>query len=320
MEVVPNLAGVSGSPAAIPATTVPPAPAAPLPARAQHATAELDALEAEYTPVLGVRGEVKRCVGDLCELAEDDLPAEEPLQMRLAGEDVAVTMRTPGHDIELALGFLLSEGIIEGKHHVESVSHCPDENDLPNPNVINVLPTDRTLVDPRRWRRTTTANSSCGICGKTSIEQVAACLPARPDREPATVPLSTLYALEPALRGSQHGFAQTGGLHAAGLFDLGGNLLVLREDIGRHNAVDKTIGYALMRDMLPLDRHILLVSSRASFEIVQKALMAGVSIMAVISAPSSLAVDLARNAGMTLVAFLRGDRLNIYSGHERVVG
>jgi FdhD protein len=258
-------------------------------------------------------------VGGVCEVAEDDLPAEEPLQVRMAGEDVAVTMRTPGHDIELALGFLLSEGIIVGKHHVESVSHCPGEDDLPNPNIINVLPTDRTLVDPRRWRRTMLATSSCGVCGKTSIEQVAACLPARSGREPLPVSLDTLYSLEPTLRAAQHGFAQTGGLHAAGLFDLDGNMLVLREDIGRHNAVDKVIGYALMRDLLPLDRYILLVSSRASFEIVQKALMAGVSIMAVISAPSSLAVDLARSAGMTLVAFLRGDRLNIYSGGERIL-
>jgi FdhD protein len=134
-----------------------------------------------------------------------------------------------------------------------------------------------------------------------------------------SVSLDTLYSLEPTLRGAQHGFAQTGGLHAAGLFDLDGNMLVLREDIGRHNAVDKVIGYVLMRDLLPLDRHILLVSSRASFEIVQKALMAGVSIMAVISAPSSRAVDLARSAGLTLVAFLRGDRLNIYSGGERIL-
>ena len=317
MKVVPNSAGVSGLTTA---SLSPPADAAPTAARAQHPSLDPVALEAGYTPVLGVRGEVKRCVGDLCELAEDDLPAEEPLQVRMAGEDVAVTMRTPGHDIELALGFLLSEGIISGKHHVESVSHCPDENDLPNPNVINVLPTDRALVDPLRWRRNMIATSSCGICGKTSIEQVAACLPAAYDRQPITVSLDTLYSLEPTLRGEQHGFAQTGGLHAAGLFDIEGNLLVLREDIGRHNAVDKAIGYALMRDLLPLDRHIMLVSSRASFEIVQKALMSGVSIMAVISAPSSLAVDLARSARMTLVAFLRGDRLNIYSGHERIVG
>jgi FdhD protein len=262
------------------------------------------------------RRTVSRYVGQQCNVAEDDLTVEEPLQIRLAGEDVAVTMRTPGHDIELAAGFLYSDGIINGKAHIESIAHCSDENGLPAPNIINVFPTDRDLVDPRRWRRDFFAASSCGLCGKTSLESVTRSLPrAKGD---ATVTLDTLYSLGEKLRKAQEGFARSGGLHAAGLFDLEGNLLLLREDIGRHNAVDKIVGHALLYDVLPLDRHVLLVSSRASFEIVQKALAAGVSIMAVISAPSSLAVELAEQAGMTLVAFLREGRLNVYAGRERI--
>lgn len=259
-----------------------------------------------------------RCVGSDCERTEDSLPVEEPLQIRMAGEDVAVTMRTPGHDTELAAGFLYSEGIIGGKHDIESISHCIGDDLLPAPNIINVLPTDHELVDPRRWRRNFYASSSCGLCGKTSLDSVAQCLPSTTAN--TTVTLQTLYALDSKLREAQAGFVQTGGLHAAGLFDLASNLLVLREDIGRHNAVDKIIGHALLHDMLPLDRHILLVSSRASFEIMQKALAAGICIVAAISAPSSLAVDLARQGGMTLVAFLRNRRLNVYAGHKRIIG
>jgi FdhD protein len=255
-------------------------------------------------------------VGQQCNVAEDDLPVEEPLQIRLAGEDVAVTMRTPGHDVELAAGFLYSEGIIKVKAHIDSIAHCPDEDGLPAPNIINVFPTDRDLVDPRRWRRDFFAASSCGLCGKTSLESVTRSLQ-RVEGD-STVTLDTLYSLGEKLRKAQEGFARSGGLHAAGLFDLEGNLLLLREDIGRHNAVDKIVGHALLHDLLPLDRHILLVSSRASFEIVQKALAAGVQIMAVISAPSSLAVELAEQAGMTLVAFLREGRLNVYAGRERI--
>jgi FdhD protein len=258
---------------------------------------------------------VRRCAGDLCVWSEDELAIEEPLQIRLAGEDVAVTMRTPGHDEELATGFLYTEGVIQGKHQLEAVAHCPDHGGSPM-NIINVSPTDRDLLEPGRWGRNFYATSSCGLCGKTSISQVRSRLPS--PRSHLKVRLDTLYALESKLRVAQYAFAQTGGVHAAALFDEAGELLALREDVGRHNAVDKVIGYALIHDMLPLDKHILLVSSRASFEIVQKALMAGVSVMAALSAPSSLAVELAREAGMTLVAFLRRDRLNVYSGAEWV--
>jgi FdhD protein len=260
---------------------------------------------------------VTRFTGPHREDTHDHLAVEEPLQIRLAGEDVAVTMRTPGHDHELAAGFLFTEGIIAGRHHIESIAHCPDTSGASD-NVVNVQPTERGLLEPHRWAsRNFYSTSSCGLCGKTSIEQITT----RTGRlnHNAKVSLQTLYDLPKKLQAAQVTFAQTGGLHAAALFDLDGNLLLLREDVGRHNAVDKVIGHALLNDLLPLDHHILLVSSRASFEIVQKALMAGIGILAVVSAPSSLAVELAREAGMTLVAFLREERLNVYAGEERII-
>ncbi|HYO48342.1 MAG TPA: formate dehydrogenase accessory sulfurtransferase FdhD [Chloroflexia bacterium] len=260
---------------------------------------------------------VLRYSGDTHQWTYDNLAVEEPLQIRLAGEDVAVAMRTPGHDIELGVGFLYTEGIIAGKHHIEAVRHCAGDDGSLAQNIVNLLPTDHTLLDPRKWRRNFYSTSSCGICGKTTISQVTA--QAATILSEATVSLQTLYELVPRLQSAQAVFTQTGGLHAAGLFDTGGNLLVMREDVGRHNAVDKVIGYALLNNLLPLGNHILLVSSRASFEIVQKAAMSGISIMAVISAPSSLAVELAREAGMTLIAFLREGRLNVYSGQDRIV-
>jgi FdhD protein len=263
----------------------------------------------------GVRP-VVRFSGQQHKADNDHLAVEEPLQIRLAGEDVAVTMRTPGHDDELAAGFLFTEGVIAGKRHIESISPCPDENGLPSPNIINVFPTERGLLEPGRWGRNFYASSSCGLCGKVSIEQVTThtgsvngSFKVGPD---------VLYSLPEKLREGQGTFDLTGGIHAAGLFDQDGNLVVLREDVGRHNAVDKVIGYALLNDMLPLDHFILLVSSRASFEITQKALAAGIPVLAAVSAPSTLAVDLARDSGMTLVGFLRQGRLNIYAGEERV--
>lgn len=261
---------------------------------------------------------VKRFQGALTRVEDDFLPVEEPLQIRMAGENVVVTMRTPGHDEELAAGFLFGEGIIGGWGDIEEVHHCPDEESggAPSPNVINVTPRDREIVDPRRWRRNLYASSSCGICGKESTEQVL--------REFATVQgggsvaSEVLYSLPEKIRAAQAGFEQTGGLHAAALFGLDGELVVLREDVGRHNAVDKVVGYALMRGMLPLGEMVMAVTSRASFEIVQKALAAGVSVLATLSAPTSLAVDLARDGGITLVAFLREGRCNVYAGEERI--
>lgn len=259
---------------------------------------------------------VSRFTGQQHKSDDDLLAVEEPLQIRLAGEDVAVTMRTPGQDEELAAGFLFTEGVIEGRHHIESISPCLDEDGLPSPNIINVLPTVRGLLEPGRWGRNFYASSSCGLCGKVSIEQVTT-------RTGSVncdlrIGLQTLYALPDKMRKAQGTFQETGGIHAAGLFDEDGNLVMLREDVGRHNAVDKVIGYALLNDMLPLDRYVLLVSSRASFEITQKALAAGISLLAAVSAPSTLAVDLARDSGMTLVGFLRQGRLNVYAGEERI--
>jgi FdhD protein len=272
-----------------------------------------------------VRLRVLRYHGDHLEWVEDNVAVEEPLQIRLAGEDVAVTMRTPGHDAELAAGFLFTEGIIAGKHHIESIAPCPSPDGPLSQNIINVLPTDRALLEPGRWGRNFISSSSCGLCGKTSIENILGLKskvqsPKSQDAGSALrVPHTTFYELEAKLRDAQETFSKTGGLHAAALFNLTGDLIVLREDVGRHNAVDKVIGHALLADLLPLSRHILVVSSRASFEIVQKAHIAGVEVLAVFSAPSSLAVDLAREAGMTLVAFLRQDRLNVYAGEARLI-
>ncbi|MDQ5824343.1 MAG: formate dehydrogenase accessory sulfurtransferase FdhD [Chloroflexota bacterium] len=268
---------------------------------------------------LSVRQPVQRWAGNSIELTADDLTIEEPLQIRVAGVDVAVTMRTPGHDEELAVGFLFTEGLITGKHQVDSIARCPTNDGTLSPNIINVQPAERDIVNPHLWGRDFLATSSCGLCGKTSLSQVESVR--RRVRSVAgdfAVPVDTLYALPDKLRAGQDTFAQTGGIHAAGLFDLQGDLLLVREDVGRHNAVDKIIGHALLNDLLPLDRHILLVSSRASFEIVQKALTSGCALVCAISAPSSLAVELAKQAGLTLVAFLRQGRLNVYSGAERV--
>ncbi len=270
-------------------------------------------------PDLSTPAIVHRYVGAERQQTEDRLAVEEPMQIRLAGEDVAVTMRTPGHDFELAAGFLFTEGVIAGRHHIEDISYCVGEDGRPAHNIVNVSPTERGLLEPGRWGRNFYSYSSCGLCGKTSIEQVTGVSTRGAVLDDGLrVPVRVLYSLEGTLRQAQSGFAQTGGLHAAALFDSEGNLLVLREDVGRHNAVDKVVGHALLNDMLPLDRHILLVSSRASFEIVQKAFRAGVPVMVVLSAPSSLAVQLARQSGMTLVAFLRQGRLNVYAGEERI--
>jgi FdhD protein len=258
-------------------------------------------------------------VGNSGELTSDDLTIEEPLQIRMAGVDVAVTMRTPGHDEELAAGFLFTEGLIIGRHQVDSIARCPADDGTLSPNILNVQPTERDIVNPHLWGRDFLATSSCGLCGKTSLSQVESVSQSmRPVTGDFAVPVDTLYGLPDKLRAGQDTFAQTGGIHAAGLFDLQGNLLLVREDVGRHNAVDKVIGHALLNGLLPLDRHILLVSSRASFEIVQKALMSGCALVCAISAPSSLAVELAKEAGLTLVAFLRLGRLNVYCGAERV--
>jgi FdhD protein len=248
----------------------------------------------------------------------DDLAAEEPLEVRVAKAPLAVTMRTPGHDVDLALGFLLTEGVIRGADDVRTAQLCAG---VETPNTYNVV--DVTLADgvpapetdPSRNFYTT---SSCGVCGKASIDAVRTRSAHDVAADELTVPAETLAALPDRLRAAQRTFDRTGGLHAAGLFDPEGELLVLREDVGRHNAVDKVVGWALRQHRLPLAGHLLLVSGRASFELTQKAWMAGIPLLAAVSAPSTLAAELADEAGMTLVGFLRGRTMNVYTRPDRV--
>ncbi|MEV6303803.1 formate dehydrogenase accessory sulfurtransferase FdhD [Actinoplanes sp. NPDC051861] len=248
----------------------------------------------------------------------DELAAEEPLEIRVRKKPLAVTMRTPGHDIDLAMGFLLSEGVIGKAGDVVTAQLCAG-TDTPNTyNVVDVVLDDAVpppVTDPSRNFYTT---SSCGVCGKASIDAVRTRSLFDVAADPMEISARTLAGLPDKLRAAQRTFDRTGGLHAAGLFTPGGDLLVLREDVGRHNAVDKVLGWALREGRLPLAGHVLLVSGRASFELTQKAWMAGLPLLAAVSAPSTLAVELAEEAGMTLVGFLREPRMNIYAGQRRV--
>jgi FdhD protein len=243
----------------------------------------------------------------------DQLAVEEPLQIRVDTAPFVVTMRTPGHDDELAAGFLLTEGVLQKRRDLLRVAPLQRNS---SGNVIDVFlrpqPAPRRKLPVRRFL----SASSCGLCGKTAIEEVRRDLPKVKSR--LRYRAETLLRLVPALREQQAVFNRTGGLHAAALFNSQGSLLVLREDIGRHNAVDKVVGYGLLTARLPFDRHVLLVSGRASFEIVQKALAAGIPIVASVSAPSHLAVAFARRSGQTLVGFLREHRFNIYTHPARV--
>ena len=249
----------------------------------------------------------------------DDLAAEEPLEIRIRRAPLAVTMRTPGHDIDLAMGFLLTEGVIGAAADVVTAQLCAG-TDTPNTyNVVDVVLRDDVpppVTDPSRNFYTT---SSCGVCGKASIDAVR--IRSRFDiaADGVSVTARTLGSLPDKLRADQRTFGRTGGLHAAGLFTAGGDLVVLREDVGRHNAVDKVIGWAARENRLPLTGHVLLVSGRASFELTQKAWMAGIPMLAAVSAPSTLAAELAEEAGMTLVGFLRGSSMNVYTRAERVI-
>ena len=244
----------------------------------------------------------------------DVVAAEEPLEIRVQGRSVAVTMRTPGHDRELAAGFLLTEGIIRDRTDVVELLHCraaaaPD-------NTLNVFLAASVKVDFAQLTRHVFATSSCGLCGKASIESVHQHFP--PVKSKLTVQAQTLVRLPALMREAQQTFARTGGLHAAAVFDAKGQLVVLREDVGRHNAVDKVLGFGLLEKKFPFDAHVLLVSGRASFEIMQKALAARIPIICAVSAPSSLAVEFARESNQTLVGFLRGDTMNVYAGAERI--
>lgn len=253
----------------------------------------------------------------------DSLATEEPMEVRLltgaAKQTVAVTMRTPGADFELAAGFLYGEGIISSRDEIKKISYCvdPDVDAEQQYNIVNVeLRGDRDY-DLRSLERHFYTTSACGVCGKASLEQLElrGCPVVSPGPE---VSAETIYSLPEKLREAQGLFDATGGLHAAALFGADGDLLALREDVGRHNATDKLIGWALMQGRLPLSENIVMVSGRSSFEILQKCLTAGVPLVCAISAPSSLAVDVARQFGITLVGFLRNERFNVYSAPERV--
>lgn len=245
---------------------------------------------------------------------------EEPLEIRVNGSPLTVTMRTPGSDVELAQGFLLTEAVIGARNDVASARYCrgADADDLNTYNVLDVTLASgvpRPSVDVTRNFYTT---SSCGVCGKASLDAVRLVSRHSPGDDPCTVDAATLSAMPAQLRTAQRVFAATGGLHGAAIFDTDGVMLVAREDIGRHNAVDKVIGWALESGRVPLSGTVLLISGRASFEITQKAVMAGIPILAAVSAPSSLAVDLAAQSGVTLVAFLRDESMNIYTRLDRV--
>jgi FdhD protein len=249
--------------------------------------------------------------------ADDHVAVEEPLEIRLAGMSLAITMRTPGDDDELVAGFLHSERVITGADDLDVVArYRVAEGDPAAGNVMNVLLKGNVHVARERLRRNFVASSSCGLCGKVTIDAIRADLPAVVSD--LVVPAARFARLERAMGRAQATFERTGGLHAAGLFDADGELIVLREDIGRHNAVDKVIGHMVLTRRLPLDRCILMVSGRASFEIMQKALTARIPIVAAVSAPSSLAVELAAASDMTLVGFVRSGGFNIYAGAARI--
>ncbi len=252
----------------------------------------------------------------------DAVAGEEPLEIRVGGRALAVTMRTPGHDVELAHGFLLTEGVIGGREDVSSARYC-DSVDADGRNTYNVL--DVTLsagVPPPDVgvERNFYTTSSCGVCGKAALDAVRLRTRFSPSEDPSRFAVETLLSLPDRLRERQKVFASTGGLHAAGVFTADGDLLVVREDVGRHNAVDKALGELLMKGRVPAAGTVLMVSGRASFELVQKAVMAGVPALAAVSAPSSLAVELAEEQGMTLIGFLRGPDMNVYTGAHRVKG
>ncbi len=264
---------------------------------------------------------ITRISGNDAEELDDQLAVEEPLEIRIAFQatdrmerkSISVTMRTPGNDQELAAGFLFTEAIIHSKSQIDHISHeALDEN--------RVLVTFSDGFEPvlGSLERNFYTTSSCGVCGKASIDAIKTRSAYANAGEDLVMEKEVLYRLPEQIAQHQNVFESTGGLHASALFDIGGQFMMLREDVGRHNALDKLIGASLLADSLPLDNHILLLSGRASFELIQKAAMAGIRIVAAIGAPSSLAVQLAEESGITLVGFLKKDKFNIYSGHHRI--
>jgi FdhD protein len=286
-------------------------------------------LRSQADPLRQATAPLVRWRADEATAAEDELVVEEPLEVRLrtgddpqATETIAVIMRTPGADEELAVSFLYSEGLITSRDELREIVPGRDADGLPSPNLLDIIAGPEAPFAERlragSVSRAFAVNASCGVCGRNSIAAVCAAFPPLTVGAPLTTALA-LYTLPERLYAEQRVFASTGGLHAAGLFAPDGALLAMREDIGRHNAVDKLIGRALLDGLLPLSQAMLLVSGRLSFEIVQKVAAAGIPLVAAVSAPSSLAVDLARAGGITLVAFLRGASMNIYTHPARVV-
>jgi FdhD protein len=259
---------------------------------------------------------IRRKVDGAFEFLSDDLTVEEPLEIRIRRKTLATTMRTPGHDEELAAGFLLSEGILRPHDKIEKFSRPANARN--RDNIVIVEPATAVKLKPGLVTRLGTISTSCGICGKESIDAIRQNFPAIGSTK-IRIDIETLLSLPGQLQKHQGDFARTGGIHAAAIFDINGKLKIVREDIGRHNAVDKSIGRAFLDGSLPLDRHLLLVSGRASFEIMQKALAAGIPIVAAVSAPSTLAVNFARESNQTLIGFLRPPSFNIYSHIERVI-
>lgn len=289
-----------------------------------------------------VKASVERFDGGKAQAATDILAVEEPLEIQLAYgrvdarrvKPISVTMRTPGHDCELAVGFLISEGVIRDPADIIHVSQvagrAPSKETVrresttilpyqPERNIVRVELADEVAVNVASLERNFFTTSSCGICGKASLLALSSVCPPRTTNQ-FRVPAEVLYWLPSRLRNSQNVFERTGGLHAAGLFDASGQLIASREDVGRHNAVDKVLGEEFLADRIPLRDRLLMLSGRASFELLQKAIMAGVPMVASVGAPSSLAVQVAREFDITLVGFLRVEHFNVYHGANRIIG
>jgi FdhD protein len=258
---------------------------------------------------------------------EDLLAVEEPLEIRIVygsennrrQKNISVTMCTPGNDVELATGFLFTEGIISSNEEILKCKSSTDFNhNKPGDNIVTAELHPGVSFDPQKLERHFYTSSSCGVCGKSSIDSVKNIIKNKPAHDTIQIKASVIIGLPESLRKQQEVFEYTGGLHASALFDLNGRLLFTREDVGRHNALDKLIGAALTAGEIPLDHHILLLSGRASFELIQKAAMAGIKIVCAVGAPSSLAVEMAKECEMTLIGFLRDGRFNIYAGEQRI--
>src|SRR2546423_2458408 len=282
---------------------------------------ESEIVSIKHMPVRKVNGLVSSSLSDI-------LSVEEPLEIRISfgsgkekvQKNISVTMRTPGNDLDLAIGFLFTEGIISSYQDVKDVYHVGMECTLQKNNIVLVELAEDFTPHLAHSDRNFYTTSSCGVCGKSSIQAIKTVSPfCNPDKPKLNLTTDILYQLPQKLKAAQSDFATTGGIHASGLFTIDGDLILLREDVGRHNALDKLIGIALADSSLPLNRHILLLSGRASFELIQKASMAGISIVAAIGAPSSLAVELATELDMTLLGFLKENRFNIYHSSDRIL-